>query len=196
MFEKPFTLVQRGLVREVRVDFQVYNAKLCNTQAEGNAPPSITATLLSATDLDEDATQRESVIRNVTGTAYVGMFFGFIFRRLSLDSLELLSGCRYSRSIFYVLYFLLSASQTVSALGTFMLAMVLNPDVQRAAQAEIDRVIGPERLPEFQDKDNLPIVTAILLETLRYVRRLQFLCGPYKQAHLHQMASRHAARSD
>ena len=46
--------------------------------------------------------------------------------------------------------------------------MVRYPDVQRKAQAEIDRVIGPSRLPEFEDLDNLPYVRAMALEALRW----------------------------
>ncbi|KAK1227287.1 hypothetical protein PQX77_009704 [Marasmius sp. AFHP31] len=46
--------------------------------------------------------------------------------------------------------------------------MVLNPDVQVRAQAEIDDVIGSERLPDVQDRDNLPFVKAVIAETLRW----------------------------
>ena len=46
--------------------------------------------------------------------------------------------------------------------------MVLNPDVQRKAQEELDQVIGRERLPDFSDKGNLPYVEAIYKEVLRW----------------------------
>ena len=58
--------------------------------------------------------------------------------------------------------------QTVSALGSFFLAMVLNPDVQRKAQRELDQVVGPHRLPDFADQPSLPYVDAIVKETLRW----------------------------
>ena len=58
--------------------------------------------------------------------------------------------------------------QTVSALGTFFLAMVIYPEVQKKAQAEIDRVIGRERPPRFGDEDGLPYITAIVKEVWRY----------------------------
>lgn len=45
--------------------------------------------------------------------------------------------------------------------------MLLYPGVQRAAQEEIDRVIGNDRLPEYDDKPSLPYITAIVKETLR-----------------------------
>ena len=49
-----------------------------------------------------------------------------------------------------------------------MLAMTLYPEVQARAQEEIDRVVGHDRLPDFSDRDNLPYVEAILMETLRW----------------------------
>lgn len=58
--------------------------------------------------------------------------------------------------------------QTVSALSCFFLAMTLYPDVQRKAQEELDRVLGPNRLPTFEDRDNLPYIEALVKETLRW----------------------------
>ncbi|KAJ7063526.1 cytochrome P450 [Mycena amicta] len=57
---------------------------------------------------------------------------------------------------------------TVSALGTFILAMLSNPDAMRKAQAEIDRVIGTDRLPDFDDEPSLPYVAACMKESLRW----------------------------
>ncbi|KAG1899593.1 cytochrome P450 [Suillus fuscotomentosus] len=51
---------------------------------------------------------------------------------------------------------------------TFALAMVLYPDVQRRAQAEIDSVVGLDRLPTFEDRTSLPYVESVLRETLRW----------------------------
>jgi cytochrome P450 len=51
---------------------------------------------------------------------------------------------------------------------TFILAMTLYPEVQRKAQAEIDRVIGSSRLPDYSDQDELPYVDAVLKEVLRW----------------------------
>lgn len=36
------------------------------------------------------------------------------------------------------------------------------------AQEEIDRVVGKGRLPDFKDRDHLPVCTAIMKETLRW----------------------------
>ncbi|KAG1743719.1 cytochrome P450 [Suillus paluster] len=62
----------------------------------------------------------------------------------------------------------LPSAQTISTLLVFLLAMVLHPEVQAKAQAEIDRVIGKDRLPDFDDRPALPYIEAILRETLRW----------------------------
>ena len=45
--------------------------------------------------------------------------------------------------------------------------MTLYPEVQAKAQAEIDSVIGPTRLPGISDRDHLPYVNAVISEILR-----------------------------
>ncbi|KIJ32959.1 hypothetical protein M422DRAFT_183844, partial [Sphaerobolus stellatus SS14] len=60
------------------------------------------------------------------------------------------------------------ADTTVSSLTTFILAMILFPEVQKKAQAELDDVIGSDRLPEFGDKSALPYTVAIYKETMRW----------------------------
>lgn len=49
-----------------------------------------------------------------------------------------------------------------------MLAMVMYPEMQKRAQAEIDAVVGQERLPLFSDRDDLPYVDAMLREIIRF----------------------------
>ena len=46
--------------------------------------------------------------------------------------------------------------------------MVQYPEVQRKAHAELDEVIGRKRLPEFEDRDSLPYLSAIYKEVLRW----------------------------
>ena len=55
-----------------------------------------------------------------------------------------------------------------STLQTTFLAMSLYPDVLRKAQAELDAVVGASRLPDWDDKDELPYVNAIIKESLRW----------------------------
>lgn len=54
------------------------------------------------------------------------------------------------------------------ATETFLLAMTLEPEVQRKAQEEIDRVLGPTRVPGLADRANLPYVNAVVKEVLRW----------------------------
>jgi cytochrome P450 len=61
------------------------------------------------------------------------------------------------------------ADTTVAAVISFFLAMIIYPDVQRRAQAEIDRVLGKDRLPEMDDKPNLPYVQGVVNECLRWL---------------------------
>jgi cytochrome P450 len=62
------------------------------------------------------------------------------------------------------------AEQTVSAMGTFILAMLLHPSIQARAQSEIDAVTGGagERLPTSDDRDKLPYVQALIKELFRW----------------------------
>ena len=46
--------------------------------------------------------------------------------------------------------------------------MALYPDVQKKAQAELDKVVGPDRLPDHTDSDALIYINAIVKEALRW----------------------------
>lgn len=59
------------------------------------------------------------------------------------------------------------ADTTVSAIHAFFRYMAMNPAVQARAQAELDAVVGPDRLPTSDDRAHLPYVNAVALETLR-----------------------------
>ncbi|KAJ7032278.1 cytochrome P450 [Mycena alexandri] len=56
----------------------------------------------------------------------------------------------------------------ITVLSTFVLAMLANPEAQKKAQAEIDSVTGQTRLPDFNDQDALPYVSALVKEVLRW----------------------------
>ena len=51
---------------------------------------------------------------------------------------------------------------------TLFLAMALYPEVQKKAQAEIDAVVGPNRLPDFHDCPSLPYINAVIKESSRW----------------------------
>ncbi|KAL2828860.1 cytochrome P450 [Aspergillus pseudoustus] len=57
---------------------------------------------------------------------------------------------------------------TATTLNNWLLAMTLNPDVATKAQDELDRVVGRDRLPTWDDEPNLPYVRAMIKETLRW----------------------------
>jgi len=64
---------------------------------------------------------------------------------------------------------LIAGSDTTAATNaSFVLAMTMHPETQKKAQEELDRVIGPDRLPTWEDRDQLPYIDAILKETLRW----------------------------
>ena len=46
--------------------------------------------------------------------------------------------------------------------------MILYPEAQRKAQAELDNVVGTHRLPDFTDEIKLPYVTALMKGVLRW----------------------------
>jgi cytochrome P450 len=57
---------------------------------------------------------------------------------------------------------------TVSATYSLFLALVLFPQVQRRAQAELDAVIGRDRLPTCDDRPRLPYIEALCKELMRW----------------------------
>jgi cytochrome P450 len=51
---------------------------------------------------------------------------------------------------------------------SFFVAMLLFPDVKLKAQKEIDEVIGVDRLPSLEDQDQLPYISRVVQEALRW----------------------------
>jgi cytochrome P450 len=46
--------------------------------------------------------------------------------------------------------------------------MACFPDVLKKAQAEVDAIVGAQRLPTLSDRVNLPYVNALIQEVLRW----------------------------
>jgi cytochrome P450 len=70
---------------------------------------------------------------------------------------------------------MLAASETtVASVMTFILAMLKYPEIQRKAQAEVDSIVGSDRLPDFSDRENMPYLTAVLKEVVRCVQLHQY----------------------
>lgn len=57
---------------------------------------------------------------------------------------------------------------TASALGFMTMAAACYPEAQARVQAQLDEVVGRERVPTFEDEDMLPEVTAFVLEVYRW----------------------------
>ena len=46
--------------------------------------------------------------------------------------------------------------------------MTMFPEKQAIAQAELDHVVGPSRLPNMEDRASLPYIDALIKEILRW----------------------------
>jgi cytochrome P450 len=58
---------------------------------------------------------------------------------------------------------------TAAILYGFILACLLWPDVQRKVQAEIDQVVGNDRLPAIEDYEKMPYVRCCIKEAIRWM---------------------------
>ncbi|EED82984.1 predicted protein [Postia placenta Mad-698-R] len=56
---------------------------------------------------------------------------------------------------------------TSTAIFSFVLLMLSNPDALRHAKEEMDAVVGSSRMPDWEDEDRLPWLKACVKETLR-----------------------------
>ncbi|KAI0253713.1 cytochrome P450 [Lactifluus subvellereus] len=61
-----------------------------------------------------------------------------------------------------------ASDTTVSAMSSLFLVLVLYPEVQKRAQAELDTLISRDRLPTFDDRPRLPYIEALCKELLRW----------------------------
>ena len=113
--------------------------------------------------------KQEEIIKVTTGSMYAGEA---LYRNGSdtLHLLELFSaGSDTVRVSHYPVHFLLSnIMKTVSSMTSFFLALTLFPQVQRRAQAELDIVVGRDRLPTFDDRPRLPYIEALCKELMRW----------------------------
>ena len=46
--------------------------------------------------------------------------------------------------------------------------MMTYPEIQKFAQAQLDAVVGPDRLPTLNDRSQLPYIDALLKEVMRF----------------------------
>ncbi|KAI9902695.1 hypothetical protein N3K66_002047 [Trichothecium roseum] len=64
--------------------------------------------------------------------------------------------------------FIAGADTTWATCLIFVLNMVLHPDIQEKAQAQIDEVVGTDRLPDLSDRGSLPYIDWIVNEVYRW----------------------------
>ena len=70
--------------------------------------------------------------------------------------------------------------QTASAILTFFLMMTLHPEVVNKAYAEIQSVVGSNRLPTIDDRPLLPYIDCIVKEVYQYVAIVDQYRSPLK----------------
>ncbi|KAF5370376.1 hypothetical protein D9758_006898 [Tetrapyrgos nigripes] len=57
---------------------------------------------------------------------------------------------------------------TYSTVLIFMMLMAMHPDIQTRIQAEVDAVVGCDRLPVISDRSDMPYVAAVIKEVMRW----------------------------
>ncbi|KAI4524259.1 cytochrome P450 [Schizophyllum commune Loenen D] len=57
---------------------------------------------------------------------------------------------------------------TADTLVVFTFAITMHPEVQKKAKAELNAVLGPDRLPEIADREDLPYIERVVQETFRF----------------------------
>ncbi|PPQ93761.1 hypothetical protein CVT25_008141 [Psilocybe cyanescens] len=60
------------------------------------------------------------------------------------------------------------ADSVMAAVATCILALLNHPEILKRAQEQIDSVIKPGHLPDFEDEPALPFVTAVIRESMRW----------------------------
>ncbi|KAJ2930257.1 hypothetical protein H1R20_g6805, partial [Candolleomyces eurysporus] len=67
---------------------------------------------------------------------------------------------------------------TISTMATCILGLLEHPEVLKKAQVQIDGIVKPGHLPDFNDEPSLPYITAIVKEALRW-REVTPFGGPH-----------------
>ncbi|KAJ3492020.1 hypothetical protein NLI96_g264 [Meripilus lineatus] len=90
------------------------------------------------------------------------------FAREGINSPEEFQDLKVAASLLYSA----GGETTSSAILLFILAMVQHPHALEKAQNEIDRVVGSNRLPDFNDRESLPMVECVIKEAQRLYHTL------------------------
>jgi len=114
--------------------------------------------------------QQEEIVKMTLGSIYEGkaLYYGlgvWVLRRLfQLVQTPFVLSDNHSRFLLTPIIDI----ETVSSMYSLFLVLVLFPQVQRRAQAELDAVIGRDRLPMFDDRPRLPYIEAFCKELMRW----------------------------
>ncbi|KAM0753441.1 cytochrome P450 [Meredithblackwellia eburnea MCA 4105] len=65
-------------------------------------------------------------------------------------------------------FFLAGSDTTASALSIAIMAATCFPETTKMIQKQIDKVVGRDRLPRFEDQPDLPLVAAFIKEVYRW----------------------------
>jgi hypothetical protein len=120
---------------------------------------------------DSERQKQEEVIKITLGSMFSGSasFRGclvYVALTWLLCSRFRHGGCfSYTRTLLADSY---NSIQTVTTITILFLALVIYPEVQKRAQAELDAVVGRDRLPTFDDRPRLPYIEAICREVERW----------------------------
>ena len=112
---------------------------------------------------DGNAKLRKTVETGVRdGTALDSIYRYFIENRNEFDTSDVEAEYAFSSMIGG------GTRSPSNALLTFVYLMMEYPEWLVKLQAQVDKVVGPDRLPSFADIPNLPMVRAIVKEGIRY----------------------------
>ena len=75
--------------------------------------------------------------------------------------------------------FVVGILPTLSGIISTFLILLHHPEYQERAQKELDDVIGPDRLPRLDDRQNCPLLEAIITEATRYIPIVPLLVSHY-----------------
>ncbi|KAG6809315.1 hypothetical protein H0H92_000727 [Tricholoma furcatifolium] len=118
----------------------------------GDGTPSFTLSSLEKIDQSGDVNVQEYIIKSTAGTMYAGKLSPHVVDKICMLDILPIAG----------------SETTVSAISAGILGLLSNPAAFQKARDEIDRVVGTQRLPTFNDFDSLPYLTAITKEALRW----------------------------
>ena len=83
---------------------------------------------------------------------------------------------------------------SASTIQIFLLHMLCFPEHRKKAQEELDRVVGPDRMPSWEDEERLPYLMACIKESIRLqpaatIGEIPFACvALYRSPWLHSRA--------